>query len=246
MALLWHHEPASRPLVGCCCSGPQQDAASSSPALLMLASRHRRLSAVGCGSRRGWCSRIPSGPRFSLNDVCQGDGQNCQSLWERWADRRTRSPRGRSSVSPGGAPGRPVCLVRVADEAAIWVWARPRSHRLESAKRQARHHRALSRTLAPLIGRRAFDTEWIGRRRSAAFGHSFAKAALELACWICRADSRVPVYKLLGGRDTHRPRVIPASALKLWGAVSPPGSLTGTADGRRAGRYQVKVAATES
>lgn len=59
--------------------------------------------------------------------------------------------------------------------------------------------------LAPLVvGADPFDTEWIGRRLDrAAFGNSFAKAALEMALLDLQGRMLgVPVYKLLGGRDT--------------------------------------------
>jgi muconate cycloisomerase len=63
--------------------------------------------------------------------------------------------------------------------------------------------------LAPLVvGADPFDVEWIMRRlERAAFGNSFAKAALEMALLDLQGKILgVPVYKLLGGRD-----VVPAS-----------------------------------
>ena len=60
--------------------------------------------------------------------------------------------------------------------------------------------------LAPLlIGADPFDIEWITRRMDrAAFGNSFAKAALEMALLDLQGQTLgVPIYKLLGGRDTE-------------------------------------------
>ncbi|HXG10644.1 MAG TPA: enolase C-terminal domain-like protein [Gemmataceae bacterium] len=58
--------------------------------------------------------------------------------------------------------------------------------------------------LAPLVvGADPFDTEWISRRLDrAAFGNSFAKAALEMALLDLQGIILgVPVYRLLGGKD---------------------------------------------
>src|SRR5207249_8451601 len=60
--------------------------------------------------------------------------------------------------------------------------------------------------LAPLvIGADPFDIEWISRRLDrAAFGNSFAKAAVEMALLDLQGQTLgVPVYKLLGGRDAE-------------------------------------------
>ncbi|HTU21458.1 MAG TPA: enolase C-terminal domain-like protein [Gemmataceae bacterium] len=62
--------------------------------------------------------------------------------------------------------------------------------------------------LAPLvIGADPFDTEWIERRlERAAFGNSFARAAVEMALLDLQGRIlAVPVYKLLGGRDGSTP-----------------------------------------
>ncbi len=59
--------------------------------------------------------------------------------------------------------------------------------------------------LAPLlVGADPFDTEWIERRMErAAFGNSFAKAAIEMALLDLQGQLLgQPVYKLLGGRDS--------------------------------------------
>jgi L-alanine-DL-glutamate epimerase-like enolase superfamily enzyme len=58
--------------------------------------------------------------------------------------------------------------------------------------------------LAPLlIGADPFDSEWIGRRlERAAFGNSFARAALEMALLDLQGKALgVPAYRLLGGKD---------------------------------------------
>lgn len=57
-----------------------------------------------------------------------------------------------------------------------------------------------------VLGADPFDLEWISRRFDwAAFGNSFAKAALEMALLDLQGQILgVPVYKLLGGRDTGR------------------------------------------
>jgi L-Ala-D/L-Glu epimerase len=57
---------------------------------------------------------------------------------------------------------------------------------------------------ALLVGADPFDLEWISRRMDrAAFGNSFAKAALEMALLDLQGRTLgVPVYKLLGGKNT--------------------------------------------
>src|SRR5258708_24072768 len=59
--------------------------------------------------------------------------------------------------------------------------------------------------LAPLVvGADPFDVEWIARRMErAAFGNSFARAAVEMALLDLQGTTLgVPVCKLLGGRNT--------------------------------------------
>src|SRR5439155_5049676 len=63
----------------------------------------------------------------------------------------------------------------------------------------------LREVLAPLVvGADPFDVEWIARRMErAAFGNSFARAAVEMALLDLQGKTLgVPVYKLLGGRNT--------------------------------------------
>jgi L-alanine-DL-glutamate epimerase-like enolase superfamily enzyme len=95
-------------------------------------------------------------------------------------------------------------LVRVADaegriglgEASVTsVW---------SGETQAGAIALVRDVFAPLIlGADPFDTEWIMRRlHRAAFGNSFAKAALESALLDLQGQILgVPLYRLLGGRD---------------------------------------------
>lgn len=95
-------------------------------------------------------------------------------------------------------------LVRVADadghvglgEASVTsVW---------SGETQAGCISLIREVLAPMVvGADPFDSEWIARRlEKAAFANSFARAALEMALLDLQGQIlRVPVYKLLGGRD---------------------------------------------
>jgi muconate cycloisomerase len=62
----------------------------------------------------------------------------------------------------------------------------------------------IRQVLAPMVvGADPFDSEWIAQRlEKAAFGNSFARAALEMALLDLQGQIlNVPVYKLLGGRD---------------------------------------------
>ena len=61
----------------------------------------------------------------------------------------------------------------------------------------------INNVIGPLaVGADPFDAEWIGRRMDrAAFGNSFAKAALEMALLDLQGQAlAVPAYRLLGGR----------------------------------------------
>src|SRR5262249_13392192 len=77
--------------------------------------------------------------------------------------------------------------------------------------------------LAPLVvGADPFDTEWISQRLDrAAWGNSFAKAALEMALLDLQGQALgVPVYKLLGGcQPEAQARSIPLKF--VIGAVEP-------------------------
>jgi muconate cycloisomerase len=95
-------------------------------------------------------------------------------------------------------------LVRVADDAGRVGLGEASVTCVWSGETQAGAIALVREVLAPLVvGADPFDTEWIGRRLDrAAFGNSFAKAALEMALLDLQGLTLgVPVYKLLGGRD---------------------------------------------
>jgi muconate cycloisomerase len=82
--------------------------------------------------------------------------------------------------------------------------------------------------LAPLVvGADPFDLEWIGQRLDrAAFGNSFAKAAVEMALLDLQGQALgVPLYRLLGGKAHAEPGAdAPGRSLRLKfviGAVEP-------------------------
>jgi len=96
-------------------------------------------------------------------------------------------------------------LVRVADEAGRVGLGEASVTSVWSGETQAGTNALVNELLAPLVvGADPFDTEWIGRRLDrAAFGNSFTKAALEMALLDLQGQTLgVPVFKLLGGRDT--------------------------------------------
>ncbi|MBM4071880.1 MAG: mandelate racemase/muconate lactonizing protein [Planctomycetes bacterium] len=71
-----------------------------------------------------------------------------------------------------------------------------------SGETQAGTIALIEQVLAPIvIGADPFDLEWIGRQMDrAAFGNSFAKAAIEMALLDLQGQALgVPIYKLLGG-----------------------------------------------
>ncbi len=96
-------------------------------------------------------------------------------------------------------------LVRVADDAGHIGLGEASVTSVWSGETQAGAIALVREVLAPLIlGADPFDLEWISRRLDrAAFGNSFAKAALEMALLDLQGHILgVPVYKLLGGRET--------------------------------------------
>src|SRR5919198_3859521 len=96
-------------------------------------------------------------------------------------------------------------LVRVTDEAGRVGLGEASVTAVWSGETQAGTLALVNDLLAPLVvGADPFDTEWIGRRLDrAAFGNSFAKAALEMALLDLQGQALgVPVFKLLGGRDS--------------------------------------------
>ncbi len=94
-------------------------------------------------------------------------------------------------------------LVRITDDAGRVGLGEASVTAVWSGETQAGTITLIREVLAPLIlGADPFDTEWIGRRLDrAAFGNSFAKAALEMALLDLQGQALgVPVYRLLGGK----------------------------------------------
>ncbi len=99
-------------------------------------------------------------------------------------------------------------LVRVADEAGHVGLGEASVTAVWSGETQAGTIALIREVLAPLIvGADPFDVEWISRRlERAAFGNSFARGALEMALLDLQGQIlKLPVYKLLGGRDRPTP-----------------------------------------
>lgn len=95
-------------------------------------------------------------------------------------------------------------LVRVTDDAGRVGLGEASVTSVWSGETQAGTLALVHDVLAPLVvGADPFDVEWIGRRLDrAAFGNSFARAALEMALLDLQGRTLgVPVYRLLGGRE---------------------------------------------
>jgi L-Ala-D/L-Glu epimerase len=95
-------------------------------------------------------------------------------------------------------------LVRVADDSGRVGLGEASVTSVWSGETQPGAIALINEVLVPLIvGADAFDTEWICKRMDrAAFGNSFAKAAIEMALLDLQGKALgVPVYKLLGGKD---------------------------------------------
>jgi muconate cycloisomerase len=93
-------------------------------------------------------------------------------------------------------------LVRVTDDAGRVGLGEASVTSVWSGETQTGTIALIKEVLAPLlIGADPFDTEWLGRKLDrAAFGNSFAKAALEMALLDLQGQTLgVPVYQLLGG-----------------------------------------------
>lgn len=116
-------------------------------------------------------------------------------------------------------------LVRVADESNRLGLGEASVTSVWSGETQAGTIALIREQLAPLIvGADPFDTEWIGRRLDrTSFANSFAKAALEMALLDLQGHILdVPLFKLLGGRDTQPSGKDPGIRLKfVIGAVEP-------------------------
>jgi muconate cycloisomerase len=94
-------------------------------------------------------------------------------------------------------------LVRVQDGAGHTGLGEASVTSVWSGETQAGTIALINNVLAPLVvGADPFDTEWVSRRLDrAAFGNSFAKAALEMALFDLQGRTLgVPVYRLLGGK----------------------------------------------
>jgi L-alanine-DL-glutamate epimerase-like enolase superfamily enzyme len=107
-------------------------------------------------------------------------------------------------------------LVRVADEAGHVGLGEASVTSVWSGETQAGCIALIREVLAPLVvGADPFDSEWIFRKlEKAAFGNSFARAAIEMALLDLQGQIlAVPVYKLLGGRD--RPPVAGDPGLRV-------------------------------
>jgi muconate cycloisomerase len=117
-------------------------------------------------------------------------------------------------------------LVRVLDDSGRTGLGEGSVTSVWSGETQAGAIALIHEVLAPLvIGVDPFDIEWISRRmEKAAFGNSFAKAAIEMALLDLQGQVLgVPVYKLLGGKAVRAESGRPVSLrLKfVVGAVEP-------------------------
>jgi L-Ala-D/L-Glu epimerase len=95
-------------------------------------------------------------------------------------------------------------LVRVSDDAGRTGLGEASVTSVWSGETQAGALALVRDVLTPLlVGADPFDVEWISRRMErSAFGNSFARAAVEMALLDLQGQTlRVPVYRLLGGRD---------------------------------------------
>ena len=96
-------------------------------------------------------------------------------------------------------------LVRLTDDSGKVGLGEASITAVWSGETQAGTIALVNNDLAPLVvGADPFDVEWISRRMErAVFGNSFAKAAVESALLDLQGKILgVPLYKLLGGKDT--------------------------------------------
>jgi L-alanine-DL-glutamate epimerase-like enolase superfamily enzyme len=109
-------------------------------------------------------------------------------------------------------------LVRVADENGHLGLGEASVTAVWSGETQAGTVALIREVLAPLVvGADPFDSEWIARRlERAAFGNSFARAALEMALLDLQGQILgQPVYKLLGGRDAPTVTIEPGVRMQF-------------------------------
>src|SRR5262249_5143660 len=134
----------------------------------------------------------------------------------RRTDRGQRQARDRHRLVAGRARGGNYVLVRVADEAGHVGLGEASVTAVWSGESQAGCIPLIRETLPPLlVGADPFDSEGISRKlEKAAFGTSFARAAIEMALLDLQGQILgVPAYKLLGGRD--RPPVAADPGVRL-------------------------------
>jgi muconate cycloisomerase len=115
-------------------------------------------------------------------------------------------------------------LVRVRDDAGRVGLGEASVTSVWSGETQAGTLALLNDVLGPLaVGADPFDTEWLGRRLDrAAFGNSFAKAALEMALLDLQGQTLgVPAYRLLGGRARPEEHARGVRLKFVVGAVEP-------------------------
>jgi muconate cycloisomerase len=115
-------------------------------------------------------------------------------------------------------------LLRVHDDAGRVGFGEASVTSVWSGETQAGTIALLNEVLAPLVvGADPFDAEWIGRRLDrAAFGNSFAKAAVEMALLDLQGQALgVPAYRLLGGRARPEGHAAGIRLKFVVGAVEP-------------------------
>jgi muconate cycloisomerase len=113
-------------------------------------------------------------------------------------------------------------LVRLADETGRVGLGEASVTSVWSGETQHGCIHLIREVLAPLVvGADPFDTEWIMRRLNrAAFGNSFAKAAVEMALLDLQGKILgVPMFNLLGGRDVTPAREAGVRLKFVVGAV---------------------------
>src|SRR5262249_32965398 len=102
--------------------------------------------------------------------------------------------------------------VRVSDDAGRTGLGEASVTSVWSGETQAGTIALIHEVLAPLVvGADPFDTEWVSRQMDrAAFGNSFAKAAVEMALLDLQGQTLgFPVSRLLGGREPPPPQPPP-------------------------------------
>jgi L-Ala-D/L-Glu epimerase / N-acetyl-D-glutamate racemase len=118
-------------------------------------------------------------------------------------------------------------LLRVADDSGHVGLGEASVTAVWSGETQAGTMAMVREVLSPLVvGADPFDVEWISRRmEKAAFGNSFARAAVEMALLDLQGKILgVPVYKLLGGQAHRNPDGTAPAGIRLKfvvGAVEP-------------------------